>query len=106
MKERLRPDLQFHVAAAEVSLWDAPNLCRAACRGIPGWASPARQALREGVRDPSRDTIRIPALGGAVVVVPAPVPTRPGRALFAWRPERAAEMFAGDAALAGRVRLL
>ena len=48
VKERLRPDLRIHVAAAELKFWEAPDFSRVVhAAGIPGRASVGRQAVRE-----------------------------------------------------------
>ena len=54
VKERLRPDLRIHVAAAEVKFWEVarflPHLHAA---GVPGRASVGRQAVRERIPQPA-----------------------------------------------------
>lgn len=45
VKERLRPDLQIHVAAAEVSFWEAPDFSRTAMP--PGFPDALRAAARQ-----------------------------------------------------------
>ena len=39
VKERLRPDLRVHVAAAEAEFWESPDFSRVSIAGVPGRAS-------------------------------------------------------------------
>ncbi len=46
VKERLRPDLRIHVAAAEIKFWKRPISLASPCRRDPGRASVGCQAVR------------------------------------------------------------
>ena len=52
VKERLRPDLRIHVAAAEAEFWAAPDFPASHMPRVPGRASADRQAVLERVRQP------------------------------------------------------
>ncbi len=87
VKDRLRPDLRIHVAAAEVKFWESPDFSRAVhAAGVPGRASAGGQAVLERVPQPAaavRGGVRGGAGGGRRV---APAATPPGTAWSAWRP--------------------
>ena len=54
VKDRLRPDLRIHVAAAEVEFWEAPDFSLVVhAAGIPGRAPGGRQAVHKRVSQPS-----------------------------------------------------
>ena len=65
VRDRLRPDLRIHVAAAEVEFWASPDFSRDlhAAR-VPGRASVGRQAVHERVPQPAA-AIRGGVRGGA-----------------------------------------
>jgi glyoxylase-like metal-dependent hydrolase (beta-lactamase superfamily II) len=49
VKERLRPDLQIHVAAAEVKFWEAPDFSRVSMP--PGFPDALRQTAKRFVKE-------------------------------------------------------
>ena len=87
VKERLRPDLRIHVAAAEVKFWAAPDFSRTSMpAGFPEALRVDRPAVLAGVPQPVAD-VRGAARGRARAWSSrAPAATRPGTAWSASRP--------------------
>ena len=87
VKERLRPDLRIHVAAAEVKFWECARfLPRLHAAGVPGRASVGRQAVRERVPQPAAAVREASTRWRRAWSSIAPAATPPGTAWSAWRP--------------------
>ncbi len=102
VKERLRPDLRIHVAAAEVKFWEAPDFSHTNMpQGFPDALRAAAKQFAESVSAAicgrSRRSTRWRRGGYRRA---APAATRPGTAWSAWRPAAKRLTFAGDAVFA------
>ncbi len=100
VKERLRPDLRIHVAAAEVKFWEVARfLPRLHAAGVPGRASGGRQAVREGVPQPAA-AVRGGVRGGAGGGRPSHRRPHPGHSVVRLASGGDRLTFAGDAVFA------
>ena len=86
VRERLRPDLRVHLAAAEAEFWESPDFSRVSMpQGFP-------DALRHAAKKfLNRYSNQMRPFEKEYKVAPeyssvAPAVTRPGTAWFAWRP--------------------
>ena len=97
VKERLRPDLRIHLAAAEVKFWESPDFSRTAMP--PGFPDALRSTARRFVEEyriicgHSRRSTRSRRASSSV----APAATPPDTASSACRPAGDRLTFAGDA---------
>ena len=87
VKERLRPDLRIHVAAAEVEFWEAPDFSRVSMP--PGFPEALRSAAKRFANEYAEPAAAVRCgvrggAGGGRPLAPAAIP--PGTAWSAWRP--------------------
>jgi len=86
VKDRLRPDLRIHVAAAELKFWESPEfLARRYAGGIPGRAAAAAKRFVTDYRSRLRPFEEEHEWRRAWLSV-APAAIRPGTVWSAWRP--------------------
>ena len=86
VKDRLRPDLRIHVAAAEVEFWEAPDFSHVSMPpGFPEALRSAAKRFRKEFQSQLRQFDEEHEVApGVVVAAPAAIP--PGIAWSTWRP--------------------
>ena len=87
VKERLRPDLRIHVAAAEVEFWESPDFTHVFMP--PGFPDALRSAAKRFANEYRKPVaaVRCRTRGGAGGGrLAAPAATHPGTAWSAWHP--------------------
>ena len=86
VKDRLRPDLRVHVAAAEAEFWASPDFSRVSMP--PGFPDALRRTAKRFLNEyhSQMRTFETEYEVAPGVVVLAPAATPPGTAWSAWRP--------------------
>ena len=86
VRERLRPDLRVHVAAAEAEFWESPDFSRVSMP--PGFPDALRRTAKRFLNEYQSQlrTFEEEYEVAPGVVVHAPAATPPGTAWSAWRP--------------------
>ena len=87
VKERLRPDLRVHLAAAEAKFWESPDFSRVSMP--PGFPDALRRTGKRFLKEyhsQLRTFENEYEVAPGVVVHNAPAATPPGIAWSAWRP--------------------
>ncbi len=97
VKERLRPDLRIHVAAAEAKFWESPDFSHTSMPpGFPDALRVGRQAVRERVPQPAA-AVRGGVRGGAGGGRPSHRRPHPGHSVVRLASGGDRLTFAGDA---------